>query len=296
MSVTQSSRRAAATLIEMLVVSAVIAIVAGLVMAAVVRTRALGYRVQCENHLRQIGFALHGYHDANRALPPGHTYENGTAAMAHVSWCVRLLPFLEQQALWERIRTTFQEHPNFLDAAHTERGHVLDVFTCPADGRTLVPSPTKRPLAFTAYLGVEGVDQYARNGVLYSDSHVPLAHVTDGTAYTLMVGERPPSSDYEIGWWYAGWGQKKDGSAEMVLGTREVPVFRTLVKCPPGSNEYRAGSVENQCDSLHFWSLHPSGSHFLMADASVHFLAYSADSILSPLATRAGGESVTVPD
>ena len=52
----------------------------------------------------------------------------------------------------------------------------------------------------------------------------------------------------------------------------------------------------NQCDAFHFWSLHPGGAHFLFVDGSVHFLSYSAASILPALATRAGGEAVTVPE
>src|SRR5207249_1105130 len=85
----------------------------------------------------------------------------------------------------------------------------------------------------------------------------------------------------------------KDGSAEMVLGVLERNFGRWGRLCPPGPFPYGPGRVTNQCDAFHFWSLHPGGANFLFADGSVQFLSYSAASIMAPLATRAGGESVS---
>jgi prepilin-type processing-associated H-X9-DG protein len=133
--------------------------------------------------------------------------------------------------------------------------------------------------------------------VLFLDSHVRLADITDGTSCTLMAGERPPSADCWYGWWYAGYGQAGTGSADMLLGARERNLGGPYVSsCPPGPYRFQAGRVENQCDLFHFWSLHPGGAHFLFADGSVRFLAYSAADILPALATRAGGEAVSLPD
>jgi prepilin-type processing-associated H-X9-DG protein len=56
------------------------------------------------------------------------------------------------------------------------------------------------------------------------------------------------------------------------------------------------GRFSNQCDMFHFWSPHPGGANFLLADGSVHFLSYSADPLLPALASRAGGETVGLPD
>jgi prepilin-type processing-associated H-X9-DG protein len=100
-----------------------------------------------------------------------------------------------------------------------------------------------------------------------------------------------------LGWWYAGWGQDKDGEADAVLGIRtknkRSPWGRS---CPIGPYHYTAGRFDNQCDAFHFWSPHPGGANFLFVDGSVRFLRYEADPILPALATRAGGESVAVPD
>jgi prepilin-type processing-associated H-X9-DG protein len=90
---------------------------------------------------------------------------------------------------------------------------------------------------------------------------------------------------------------RKDGSADAVLG------LRTYCLKPPDCDQcgedpapYRPGRFEEVCDMLHFWSPHPGGANFTFADGSVRFLRYSADPIMPALATRAGGEAVTIPD
>jgi hypothetical protein len=59
---------------------------------------------------------------------------------------------------------------------------------------------------------------------------------------------------------------------------------------------FRAGELENPCDVNHFWSLHLGGANFAVADGSVHFFRYGNSEVLSKLATRAGGETVALPD
>jgi prepilin-type processing-associated H-X9-DG protein len=151
-------------------------------------------------------------------------------------------------------------------------------------------------VAYTAYVGVWGTSSLVRDGCLYVDSKIRLADVSDGLSSTLLVGERPPSADLRLGWWYAGWGQNKDGSAEMVLGVNEIKTATRYRQCPPGPYSFGPGAIADDCDAFHFWSMHKGGAHFAFADGSVRFLRYSADHIMSALATRAGGETVTVPD
>ena len=111
----------------------------------------------------------------------------------------------------------------------------------------------------------------------------------------MMVGERPPSSDFYFGWWYIGYGQNGDGSADFHLSVRALKnTFRTPT-CPVGPYNFSPGSVENPCDTFHFWSRHIGGANFLFADASTHFLRYSADAVFPALASRSGGETVEVP-
>ncbi|HMF16230.1 MAG TPA: H-X9-DG-CTERM domain-containing protein [Gemmataceae bacterium] len=80
----------------------------------------------------------------------------------------------------------------------------------------------------------------------------------------------------------------------MILGVQEHNIMPiTAGPCPPGTYTFEPGSISNQCDMFHFWSLHPGGASFLFADGSVHFLSYSVAPILPALASRAGGETAS---
>jgi prepilin-type processing-associated H-X9-DG protein len=176
---------------------------------------------------------------------------------------------------------------------------VVPAFLCPADSRIVAPKPVGHDgglRAFTSYLGVVGNNAGLTDGLLYLDSKHRLADVTDGTSNTLLVGERPPSANLVLGWWYAGWGQRKNGDGDLVLGVRSRNYGGYGRGCPEGPFHFVPGKFDNQCDAFHFWSPHPGGAHFAFADGSVRFLKYSADPVMPALATRAGGEAVAAPD
>jgi prepilin-type processing-associated H-X9-DG protein len=94
-------------------------------------------------------------------------------------------------------------------------------------------------------------------------------------------------------------GQQLTGSADLVLGAREPnlqPIMTGSV-CGPGKYPFRgAKGLHDPCGMFHFWSPHSGGANFALADGSVRFLSYSADSVMPALATRAGGEVVAVPE
>lgn len=288
------------TLLELLVVLAILGVVSALTLAAVQRVREAASRMRCLNNLRQMGLALHQYHDVHGQLPPGVSYRDGKDPNPFMSWQARLLPFLEQQALWEQTLRAYKEEPFFqVNPPHIGYALVMPVFSCTSDPRFLtVGQPYGIRVAFTDYLGVEGINQFRKDGVLFLDSHTRFADITDGSSNTLMVGERPPSSDGWYGWWYAGWGQSKEGSGDTVLGVREknYALYPPVPNCPLGPYEYGPGRDENMCDLFHFWSHHPGGANFLFADGAVHFLPYSARPMMRALATRAGGEVVSLPN
>lgn len=287
------------TLIELLVVIAIVGILLALLMVAVQRVRAAAARAQCLNHLKQLGIALHAYHDAQRVLPPGITGGSESAATPFMSWLCRILPFVEQEPLWREAESAFQKDPNFLAVPpHTAGRRVVPLFACPSDTRVLQEQEGQP--AMTSYLGVEGINQTTRDGVLYLDSRVHLADVRDGLSSTLMVGERPPSASKAFGWWYAGWGQSQDGSAEMNLGALEINAHCPWVplearECPDGPYEFSPGNLTDECDVFHYWSLHAGGANFLFCDGSARFLTYQAVDVLPALATRAGGETAEQP-
>jgi prepilin-type N-terminal cleavage/methylation domain-containing protein/prepilin-type processing-associated H-X9-DG protein len=129
-----------------------------------------------------------------------------------------------------------------------------------------------------------------------------ISEVTDGVSNTLMVGEQPPSTSLDFGWWFAASGMSGMGTCDVVLGTNEINTQNVCItatdNCPIGPYSFGPGTLANQCDQFHFWSFHSGGANFLYADASVHFIAYStgvSSTVLPAMATYNGGEVVTPP-
>ncbi len=293
--------RTAFTLIELLVVIGIIAVLVGLVLPAIQQVRGSASRADCSNQLKQIGLAAHQFHDAQQQFPTGMPSWTSRAPYPYSSWRTRLLPYLEQQSLWAVTELAFQQSRlPFNNTPHVGLATPLRTFACPADNRVRVlqfAPRSKKFVALSSYLGVSGKTSWTRDGVLFRDSKIRFADITDGTSQTLFVGERPPSTDFQFGWWYAGIGQLAWGSADSVLGVEEPnrqPV--TNGSCAPGTYTFGPGRFDNQCDMFHFWSPHVgNGANFLYADGSVHFLAYSAAPLLPALASRSGGEATQAP-
>jgi prepilin-type N-terminal cleavage/methylation domain-containing protein/prepilin-type processing-associated H-X9-DG protein len=289
------------TLIELLVVIAIIAVLIALLLPAVHRVRDAADKAHCQNNLKQIGLAAHQYHDSRKVFPEGMRWRNGKDPWRMMSWLTQLLPYVEQNNLWAATQQAYRQNPDPLkNPPHVGLATVIPTYVCPSDGRAAQVQTAPRDnlqVALTCYLGVSGVTSPTQDGMLYRDSRVRIADVTDGTSNTLLAGERPPSTDFQFGWWYAGAGQRFTGSADMLLGVREENMqLVTAGSCPPGTYSFAPGSFSNQCDMFHFWSPHSGGATFLFADGSVRFLTYSSAPLLPALATRAGGEAVPVTD
>lgn len=296
------------TLIELVVVIAIVSILISLLLVAIQKVRSAAARTQCQNAAKQLGLALHNYHDTRRAFPPGHRSSKHPERMPFSGWCVSVLPFVEQPTIAAQAEAAYRANsypfgPPLGVAPHPHLSTVVPAFICPADSRASAAQTslsTKNVVAFTSFLGVAGLDAATtRDGVFYQDSATGLGDISDGTSSTLLLGERPPSADFQFGWWYAGAGQNLTGSADLVLGVRE-PNLQPIVSgssCGPGRYSFSAArGFNDQCGMFHFWSSHPGGANFVFADGSVRFLSYSAADILPALATRAGGEVVAVPE
>jgi len=228
------------TLIELLVVIGIIAILIALLVTAVQKVRGAAARAQCANNLRQLGLASHQFHDAAKFFPAGMRYQKRKDPYRYMSWLTQLLPYVEQRPLWETTVQAYKQSPSpFNNPPHAGLATVIPVFTCAADSRVRQPQIAPRNkylVAFTSYLGVSGKDLTTRDGILFGDSQVRSGQITDGMSNTLLIGERPPSADFQFGWWYAGAGQRSTGSADMVLGVFERNVQPVTVgSCAPGA-------------------------------------------------------------
>jgi prepilin-type processing-associated H-X9-DG protein len=285
----------------LLVVGAIVAVLIGLSLAAVQQAREQAARLQCQGNLHNIGVALLSYQSSAGAFPPAFS----TQPPRYLSWMGRLLPYADQGALARQSADAYAADPWPWDEPPHPADSVVALFACPSDPRVLQAAAPKGVsvlgesgeldlrVGLTSYLGVSGTDLRARDGMFYVDSFVRPTDIHDGASHTLLVGERPPSPDFNHGWWYAAPGQGLTGSADVVLGAREWNV--TLARpCPAGPYRFGPGRLTDPCDQFHFWSLHRGGANFLMADGSVRFLSYSAADLLPALATRSGGE--VVPD
>jgi prepilin-type N-terminal cleavage/methylation domain-containing protein len=212
------------TLTEVLVVMAIIAVLVGLTLPAVQRVRASSARASCSNNLHQLAIAFQNYHATHDRLPSGVGATGPTDPYPYMNWHARLLPYLEQPALWELTLAAYRVDRRFTsNPPHSAREVVVPVFVCPADGRASSPLLGQHGYGPTSYLGVAGLNASRQDGVLYLGSNHRLGDISDGTSNTLLVGERPPSTDERFGWWYAGWGQNRDGECDGVLGVRTVP-------------------------------------------------------------------------
>ncbi len=316
--------RTAFTLIELLVVIAIIAILIGLLLPAVQKVRDAAARIQCTNNLKQHGLALHAYHDANQGLPRGNTTYTGNNAAPNEgswTWMAQILPYVEQDNAYRQAKTFSNGGGTNWYAWYNPMCAVKQkVFTCPADGRGtqvyLGAASGIQDQALTCYLGNSGTVSAVSgqgNGVLFLDSKVKLTDITDGTSNTILVGERPPNSNLEFGWWFAAYGYDGRGNADCVMTSNDVAaanyyisggdpagVYNTAPNLPcDGTAAQKIGLVPGRpqvgCDAAHYWSFHTGGALFLMGDGSVRMLSYSSgNTVLPQLSTRAGGEVFTL--
>ena len=294
--------RSGFSLTELLVVIAIVGVLIGLLLPAVQKVRDFAARSKCSNNLHQIVLAAHQYHNTALSFPAGMRYQRGKDPLLFMSWLTALLPYLEQQELWNLTQDAYEQAPSpFPDKnpPHVGLDTVISTFVCPNDPRAGDVQRSRLEnwaVALTCYLGVEGKDLWTNDGVFFRDSHVRFADIRDGTSQTLFAGERPPSPDFQFGWWYAGEGQVGTGSGDTFLGVEEQNVLPyTMAPCFRGVYTYGPGDITDQCDMFHFWSLHQGGANFALADGSVRFLSYSAAPLMSALASRAGGEAVEAP-
>ncbi len=275
------ARRSGFTLIELLAILAIIAILIGLLLPAVQTAREAAARSVCQNNLKQMALAIHHFHDQFARLPAAR-YE-ATHFTAPKSWVYRILPFLEQQNLYNAANADF----------HTASYTPVPLFQCPSDPRDLMQpfigtvGSASGEFGLISYAGVIGTEVFVQMPTdgIFDTSQVlgwHLSNIQDGTSTTLMIGERPPSADLKWGWWgYSDY--------DNLLATdSNYPIYPDC----PAPNLFSPGNVDNNCDSEHFWSPHRGGGNWVFGDGSVRFIAYTGAAATVPLSTRSGGEIV----
>jgi prepilin-type N-terminal cleavage/methylation domain-containing protein/prepilin-type processing-associated H-X9-DG protein len=282
------------TLVELLVVIGVMSILLALLLPAVQAARGAARRTACQNQLRQIALAAHTHVDARGRLPAGT--DPDTSATPYRGWLVPLLPFLEETATANLAAEEYRASLDPFDmASHPTFSKPIALFACPEDARASIaqPVPRYRMIAgLTSYLGSSGRDATLHDGVLYSGSATRFADVLDGVSRTLLTGERPPSTKFDLGWWYAGMGVGVgDGALDHTVGTASTD-RSPYGLCRAATYPFQPGSLTDECSANHFWSLHPGGGgNFAFLDGAVRFFSYDAATILVDLSTRAGGET-----
>jgi prepilin-type N-terminal cleavage/methylation domain-containing protein/prepilin-type processing-associated H-X9-DG protein len=300
--------RSAFTLIELLVVIAIIAILIGLLLPAVQKVREAAARTQCTNNLKQMGLGLHNYHDTYQKLPQGTVdwNTNGTAPYeGSWSWQAQILPYIEQDNVYRQAKA-WQVPPNTYSWSNPMCSQKMKIYNCPSDSRGASAWPGASSglpdQATTGYLGVSGTTSTAYDGILYMGSKVTLVGITDGTSNTIMVGERPPNSNLEFGWWLTAYGYDGRGNADCVLTTNDLAVanyFNTNYGCDTTTMALKIGLQPGKpnvgCDGAHFWSFHSGGAQFLMGDGSCRMVTYTNNNIIAVLSTRMGGEVANIP-
>ena len=178
------------TLIELLVVIAIIALLVAFVLPAVQQAREAARRMQCRNHLKQLGLALHNYHELHNTFPPGVVAVTDNLQDAMHSGLTLLLPQLEQRSVHQQ----YDFNASWRDAANLDAANVeVSIFRCPTtggvvpdDGGFSLPATdyafSKGPLAYLCLEGVGG-------GMFDVNSRIRAADVLDGLSNTFAMGE-----------------------------------------------------------------------------------------------------------
>lgn len=189
-----SRNRRGFTLVELLVVIAIIGILIALLLPAVQAAREAARRSQCTNHLKQMALALHNYHDNCKAFPCYNQYPATTSSPSTgyaYSAQIKILPFMEQQPLYDKIKT---DSKNFYDNVNTKVDAIgenspVATFFCPSDMRHPVyRGNCNYPVCAGSNIAWD-ITASRQNGVFRYREATPMAAITDGTSNTIMLGE-----------------------------------------------------------------------------------------------------------
>jgi prepilin-type N-terminal cleavage/methylation domain-containing protein/prepilin-type processing-associated H-X9-DG protein len=311
----------AMTLIELLVVIAIIGILIAILLPAVQAAREAARRMQCQNNLKQIGTALHNYHNAYSSFPPGNFAKtigvctgSSTKSEDGANWMILILPYLEQKSLYDSYDMTVSNE----SAENRQlRETPVNTYTCPSDVSTdelTVPTfgpaaPWSLNVAYMpgSYRGVSGRSDgkvfldWSLDSSYPHDWRGPLhvvgvlgltaervATIEDGTSNTLMVGESTTrtSLQHRTLWAY---------SYAFYSLSATTPQARVLYGDYDRCQEEGGNGHSLPC-RRGWGSYHNGGKNFLLCDGAVRFVAQGIDvDLFAEMGSISGGELVQVP-
>lgn len=303
------------TLVELLVVIAIIGILVALLLPAVQAAREAGRRSQCSNNFKQLGLAVQNYHDTLKAIPPGTaatSLNTAGPAPGAMSWMIYLLPYMEQQPLYNQLSPYFST-TNSADFPSDLMNSRIPGLVCPSDGNSPQdglshgggsPPPDNNDGFIGNYLGSAGTaiidttNSTNLNGVFYYRSKVNLASVTDGLSNTMFFSEVrvvPQGRDWR-GRYYRTDHLGAMYTANTVPNPRNTDGTLTAdqtVTCEgnPGNPSYAPCSANGSAQFIAARSYHPGGVQIALGDGSARFISQTVSlAVWQALATRNGGE------
>jgi prepilin-type N-terminal cleavage/methylation domain-containing protein/prepilin-type processing-associated H-X9-DG protein len=297
------------TLVELLVVIAIIGILVALLLPAIQAAREASRRSSCSNNVKQLGLAVHNYHDTFRVFPSGSLSSNtinystanwcntGTAAQSRAPWTVLVLPFIEKSAQHELFdfRVAFTSTSNVPGAAvnHAQFSANNASYQCPSDPNSKLDNNN------CCYFGVQGggtspncVTQapsrvFFVNGVLFHNSACGFSDVLDGTSNVFMIGETKYclTRGGRADGFHAGW------AAATKLDGFGMPLVLAAAMLPINAYPFHGGNSDTlNYQTRMFGSFHPGGCHFALCDGSVRFVSESLDiNVYQQVAVRDDG-------
>jgi prepilin-type N-terminal cleavage/methylation domain-containing protein len=278
-------KRSGFTLIELLVVIAIIAILIALLLPAVQQAREAARRTQCKNNLKQLGLALHNYHDTHRAMPAAYYWDPNNFNRGW-GWGTMILPMIEQGTLYNAMNVSSERIPRDPDQ-FTQTP--ISAYRCPSDTGPQI-NPERNDQGTSNYIAVQGADfqggyrsTSARigdyGGLMGKATKLRFRDATDGLSNTLLVGERafvnkPPEMPWRAGQW---------------VGVTYQAGYAGVMRCLWNDPDYDL----NGESSWTFSSRHVGGVQFVLGDGSVRFLSENLDgTTLVRLAQRNDGEVI----
>ena len=301
------SRRRGFTLIELLVVIAIIAVLIALLLPAVQQAREAARRSQCKNNLKQIGLALHNYHDVYNTFPAGYIDQGVAANRGHYSWTSAILPYIDQAPLSNLMRVGDVPLSTNLTNNLTAMQTPLSGFACPsnpapslndaalpaANARAIQDSAgTERQLPVNSYVAMNnsaigvyrnrGTNQNdastGANGTFFSNSKIGFRDMTDGSSNLIVVSERAWQSKLTPIYSGVMFGIRDNtGGTDAVTQTSGDAGLVYAFAAPVASinQPFIAGGVIANRQSIS--SVHTGGCHALLGDGAVKFISENID-------------------